>query len=147
MEKRKAEYYGQLDNKNPKELWQRINEHRSNIKQDVIKFTPDDLSRGFRVWKEIEPQDLTQFTTPPLDAPPQDFISPHMVMYQLEQLDTKKAPGPDGVSAKILYHARESVLLHNLFIQPLDQSQLYSIAMEESQHHTNRQSRPPTNNR
>jgi hypothetical protein len=41
VEKRKAEYYGQLDNKNPKELW-----HRSNIKQDVIKFTPDDLSRG-----------------------------------------------------------------------------------------------------
>jgi hypothetical protein len=43
VEKRKAEYYGQLDNKNPKELWQRINEHRSNIKQDVIKFTPGDL--------------------------------------------------------------------------------------------------------
>lgn len=36
VEKRKAEYYGQLDNKNPKELWQRINEHRSNIKQGVI---------------------------------------------------------------------------------------------------------------
>lgn len=46
IEKRKEEYYGQPGNKNPKELWQRINEHRSNTKQKIIKFTPDDLSRG-----------------------------------------------------------------------------------------------------
>lgn len=109
IEKRKEEYYGQLGNKNPKELWQRINEHRSNTKQEIIKFTPDDLSRGFEsVWKGIESQDISQFSTPPLDAP-HNFISLHMVMYQLERLDIQKAAGPDGISAKVLYNARESL--------------------------------------
>lgn len=107
--KQKQIYYGQLDHRNPKELWQRVNEHRSNKSQEIIKFTPDDLSRGFQsVWKGIESQDLTQFTTPPLDAPA-DLISPSMVMYQLEHLNTTKAPGPDGVSAKILKNARFSL--------------------------------------
>ncbi len=89
--KQKAIYYGQLDQRNAKELWQRINEHRSNSHQEQIKFTPDELNRGFQnVWKRIEPQDLTQFTTPPPDAP-NEFVSPHMVMYQLERLNTSRS--------------------------------------------------------
>ena len=41
--KQKAIYYGQLEQRNPKEMWQRINEHRSNTTREQIRFTPDDL--------------------------------------------------------------------------------------------------------
>jgi hypothetical protein len=57
IEKRKEEYYGQLGNKNPKELWQRINEHRSNTKQEIIKFTPTTLVKGSKAFgMELSPK-------------------------------------------------------------------------------------------
>ena len=123
INKQKKLYYSHLDPSNPKELWDRVNEQRASDKQEIPpKFSPDELNRGFSsVWDGIQPQDLSTFATPAPDAPA-DFISPHMVMYQLERLNTKKAPGPDGISAKILYAARFSlcfIITHilNLSIQ------------------------------
>jgi hypothetical protein len=46
IEKRKEEYYGQLGNKNPKELWQRINEHRSNTKQEIFAKNSAEFTRN-----------------------------------------------------------------------------------------------------
>jgi hypothetical protein len=64
---------------------------------------PEELKNGFKaVWNGTTPQDLSTFMKTPPDTP-KNHITPQTVMNQLEKLNTKKAPGPDGISAKILY--------------------------------------------
>ena len=113
--KRKRSYYSQFSNKDNRDWWKVVAEMNGKAtSQTAAAFPVEQINETFyQVWGNRKQPDLSKFIKPPKDlgtttAAPK-HVTPWMVERELGKLCTSKAPGPDGIPAKLLKAAKSEL--------------------------------------
>ena len=108
INKRKKAFYSNFKNKDSKTWWKTVQQvSGKTTKPQVTTHTAKELNKGFHaVWNDSKQPDISIFIIPPNNQNEPPNITPEMINEELQRLDTSKAPGPDGISNKILKRAK-----------------------------------------